>query len=271
MINRAHVLYQDEEHLCLQFSDLVKGEGIQSNQFMIIDNQRAALIDPGGDLTFAALSIEVEKFSSIDNLDYIFASHQDPDIIASLPKWLMKSQTQIITSRLWSRFLPHLVPGYMSGVGGLNLEERVVGLPDFGGEIRLGESKIMVVPAHFLHSVGNFQFFDVKSRILFSGDMGASLVDGEAAAMAVEDFKAHVPSMAGFHQRYMTSNKACRHWAAAVRKLNPRMIVPQHGAFFQGEQMEEFLVWIENLKCGVDLIDESFYLPRVSQFETAVA
>jgi len=28
-----------------------------------------------------------------------------------------------------------------------------------------------------LHAEGNFQFYDSKSKILFSGDMGASMVD----------------------------------------------------------------------------------------------
>ncbi len=36
----------------LRFADLVVGEGVQANQFCIRHNDRAALIDPGGDLTY---------------------------------------------------------------------------------------------------------------------------------------------------------------------------------------------------------------------------
>ena len=208
MNSRATVLYQSENHLCLSFSDLVKGEGIQSNQFIIIDHDRVALIDPGGDLTFAPLTVEIGKVASMENLDYIFASHQDPDIIASLPKWLMKSSATVISSRLWSRFLPHLIPGYMSGQAGLNMDERVIGIPDRGDVFTLGHSDIVIVPAHFLHSVGNFHFFDVESNILFSGDLGASLVEEGESYEAVKDFDSHIPKMEGFHRRYMTSNRA---------------------------------------------------------------
>lgn len=252
------------------FSDLVTGEGIQANQFLIIDHQKAAVIDPGGDLTFAPLSVQISKHTSLDELDFILASHQDPDIIASLPKWIMKTPAKIVTSRLWSRFLPHLVPGYMKDVDGLQLDQRIIALEDKGGIICLGKCKIHAVPAHFLHSVGNFQFFDIKSRILFSGDMGASLVDNSLANQTVDDFDAHVPSMRGFHQRYMTSNKICRLWANMVRQLNVSMIVPQHGQAFKGKQIAQFLHWIENLECGVDLMDKRDYQPLQDNLSFAV-
>ena len=49
-------------------------------------------------------------------------------------------------------------------------------LPDEGGLVPLGNAVIRAVPAHFLHSVGNFGFYDPTSRIFFSGDIGASLI-----------------------------------------------------------------------------------------------
>ncbi len=260
MIGRAIELYRDEQHACLMFSDLVKGSGIQANQFVIVNDQRAALIDPGGDLTFAALSIEIAKQTTLDNIDFIFASHQDPDIITSLAKWMIKTPAKIVTSKLWSRFLPHLIPGYFSEQDGLGLDKRIVSLEDRGSVFRLGKSSIVAVPAHFLHSVGNFQFFDTRSRILFSGDMGASLVDANVGE-AVQDFEAHIPTMEGFHKRYMTSNKACRLWANMVREMKVSMIVPQHGKPFKGAQINQFLNWIENLPCGVDLLDQRDYQP----------
>ncbi|NVJ48965.1 MAG: FprA family A-type flavoprotein [Gammaproteobacteria bacterium] len=260
MFNSAITLYEDQQHKCLMFSDLVKGSGIQANQFMIIDHGRAAMIDPGGDLTFAALSVALAKQTSLDCVDYILASHQDPDIIASLPKWIIKTPAKVVTSRLWSRFLPHLVPGYFAAQDDLDLDARMVALPDTGDVIRLGECDIVAVPAHFLHSVGNFQFYDPISRILFSGDMGASLIDDNDMT-AVDDFATHMPSMLGFHRRYMTSNRACRLWANMVRSLNVSMIVPQHGKPFKGAQINQFLDWISQLDCGVDLLTEDSYRP----------
>jgi len=255
--NDARILYDKDGHQCISFTHLVEGHGIQANQFLIIDGTHAALIDPGGDLTYTPLNIELGKRVKLSQLDYIFASHQDPDIIASLPRWMMHTRCNVVTSRLWSRFLPHLASTFVTNTFGNNLDERIIGLPDKGAKIDFGRSYIQAVPAHFLHSVGNFQFYDPVSKVLFSGDMGASIIDDNAGD-AVKDFDEHIRHMKGFHQRYMASNKACRIWANRVRRLDVDMLVPQHGSPFVGTKMiNRFLDWISELSCGIDLMDES--------------
>jgi flavorubredoxin len=251
----ATELYRDENHLCLAFTDLVSGSGIQANQFLIVHDGHAALIDPGGALTYTPLSMAIGKYIRIKDLDLILASHQDPDIIASLDKWILYTDCKVAISRLWDRFLPHLIPGYAQS----NTEGRIVSIPDRGAEIAWGGTRILALPAHFLHSVGNFSFYDPVSRILFSGDIGAS-VTATNDEQPVSDFAAHLPSMQGFHQRYMNSNRACRLWVNMVRALDVSMIVPQHGRPFAGQPViGEFLDWLERLECGVDLMNQSDY------------
>jgi len=248
-------LYNDGKHLCLSFDSLVQGSGIQSNQFLIVDNGHQAVLDPGGYLTYTPLSMEIGRRMNLKDLDYVFASHQDPDIISSLDRWLMYTDCKVVCSRLWARFLPHLVPGYQAKT----IAERIIAVPDEGQAIRLGECRILAVPAHFLHSVGNFHFYDPVSKILFSGDMGASLTDD--AGKAVDDFDEHVRAMEGFHRRYMTSNRACRLWANMVRAMDVEMLVPQHGRPFKGKAMvERFLDWISDLECGVDRLSQLDYV-----------
>ncbi|MFN3767402.1 MBL fold metallo-hydrolase [Ectopseudomonas guguanensis] len=251
------VLFDNGSHQCLMFDDLVSGEGVQSNQFLITDNEQYLLLDPGGDLTYTPLSLELSKHIPVQDLTYIFASHQDPDIIASLDKWLLHTRARVICSKLWARFLPHLTANYLALSRGINTYDRIIALPDRGQSIPLGKCTLKAVPAHFLHSVGNFQVYDPVSKILFSGDMGASMVDD---ASPVRDFVNHVPNMEGFHRRYMAGNKACRLWAAMVREMDVAMIVPQHGRPFVGAEMiSAFLYWIENLECGLDLMGPDDY------------
>lgn len=47
----SQVLFDNGTHKCISFTSLVKGEGVQANQFLILDHDRAAVLDPGGDLT----------------------------------------------------------------------------------------------------------------------------------------------------------------------------------------------------------------------------
>ncbi|MBU3056614.1 MBL fold metallo-hydrolase [Pseudomonas indica] len=251
------MLFDNGSHQCLMFDDLVSGDGVQSNQFLIIDHDEYLLLDPGGDLTYTPLSLELSKHIPVQDLTYIFASHQDPDIIASLDKWLLHTRARVICSKLWARFLPHLTANYLAISHGISTYDRIIALPDRGQKFSLGKCQLKAIPAHFLHSVGNFQLYDPVSKILFSGDMGASMVDD---ADPVRDFASHVPSMEGFHRRYMASNKVARLWAQMVRGMDVEMIVPQHGRPFVGKEMiSAFLYWIEGLECGIDLMSSDDY------------
>lgn len=250
-----HELYAKDGHRVVVFADLVRGEdGVQANQCLVVHEGHSALIDPGGALLFMPLSLALAPYVKLPELEYILASHQDPDIIGAVDRWLMYTPATVCCSRLWGRFVPHSVPHYQKNTGA----DRYLLIPDAGMDIPLGDSMLRALPAHFLHSVGNFQFYDPVSRILFSGDLGAGL--GDEPFAPVEDFEAHVPNMLGFHRRYMASNKVCRLWAAMVRELDIEMIVPQHGRPFAGKAMvARFIDWVASLECGIDLLDARDY------------
>ncbi|NIV31571.1 MAG: MBL fold metallo-hydrolase, partial [Anaerolineae bacterium] len=40
-------------------------------------------------------------------LDYVIASHQDPDVVSSLNRWLVGTDCQVIVPEIWRRFIPH--------------------------------------------------------------------------------------------------------------------------------------------------------------------
>lgn len=246
-------LYNDGRHKCVAFYDLVCGDGIQANQFLIVNGNHSALIDPGGELIYNELFMQSYKYLFSKKLEYVIASHQDPDVISSLHKWLAGSDCRVIVPGLWERFIPHFsTPG--------KIKDRLIGIPEEGMNIYLGDAVLKALPAHFLHSEGNFQFYDPISKILFSGDMGGSLVSSEEDN-PVEDFAMHIQHMEWFHKRYMGGNKACRLWVNMVRQLEIEWIVPQHGRSFKGKAMvEEFLNWIEQLECGIDLVTQETYV-----------
>lgn len=257
-------LYKDAHHACLMFTDLVdEGEGaVQSNQFLVVDHGVGAIIDPGGNLAFNELFLALSRWFPAQNLSYLLASHADPDIIASLDRWLTSTRARLVISRIWERFVPHFTKTGKTG-------DRVIGVPDAGGRLPLGHNELWLLPAHFLHAEGNFHFYDPVSKILFTGDLGVSLLDGEQARTPVKDLQSHIPRMEGFHRRYMVSNKALRLWAQMARQLDVKMLVPQHGAPIVGRQaIAEFYDWVEDLRCGIDLFDERNYQLPVGRIET---
>lgn len=245
-------LFNNGKHICAVFRDLVRGEAVQANQFFIYDQDHAALIDPGGELTYTGLFMAISQYMNVKKLDYVVASHQDPDIVASLNKWMVGTSAKVVVPSLWERFVPHFTrPGKTTG--------RILSIPDQGANLQLGTMQLKALPAHFLHAEGNFQFYDPVSKILFSGDLGANLPPEGTLDQPVKRLKEVLPYMEGFHKRYMNSNKVCRFWANMVRQLDIEIIVPQHGRAFVGKAIPEFISWIENLECGIDLMTQDNY------------
>ncbi|MBL8416771.1 MAG: FprA family A-type flavoprotein [Dechloromonas sp.] len=253
-------LFNNGKHIVHAFYDLVDEKttgAVQCNQFLIVDNGHSALIDPGGNMTYTGLLMDMQQYCSSKNLDYIFASHPDPDIVASVNKWFVASHCKVMISSLWTRFVPHFTTGK-------DVSERIIGIPDPGVTIPLGECRISALPAHFMHAEGNFQFYDPVAKILFTGDLGASIVNSAKASEPVTDFDSHIQYMDGFHKRYIVSGKVCKYWANMVRQLDIEQIVPQHGNRFVGKDaVNKFIDYVERLECGVDLMTQDNYrLPR---------
>lgn len=227
----------------------VGGEGtaVQTNQHLIVHGKEAMLLDPGGNLVFAAVHEAVQAELRGAHLTRIFLSHQDPDVVSSTSAWLMNTDAVGLLSSLWVRFIPHF------GIDELLLQ-RIAPIRDEGGITELEGSPLLILPAHFLHSPGNFQVFDPVSKILYSGDLGASLGTREAEVI---DFDQHVRFLEPFHTRYMASNQALRNWARMARSLDIDTIAPQHGAVLRGRPLvERFIAWCEQLQCGLDLLHE---------------
>jgi len=239
---QATTLY-NEGHRWLMFGrDPGKPEQIvDTNQFMIISGDESIILDPGGTELFAPMLAAALKYVSIDKITHLFASHQDPDIISSLGLWdQVLPDAKLYSPWLWEGFVRHF--------GMQNIEYAAI--KDSGDTIRIGNIDLQFIPAHYLHSSGNFSVYDPAAKILFSGDIGAALEE-PGTPFEVEDFNAQIDKMQFFHQRWMPSNRAKQDWIRRVRKLDIDMMVPQHGRVFRGDDIDRFLDWVEALEVGI--------------------
>lgn len=247
------VLFESDQHRNVLLDDYGHGLAVQANQHLIIHNGKAMLLDPGGHKAYQSVLAQTLSEVKSNDLDYLFLSHQDPDIVAAVNGWLMTTNAVAYCPKVWVRFVPHF------GLDRL-VEDRLKPIPDEGMKLNLGGLDLIIMPAHFLHSIGNFQVYDPVSKILYSGDLGASL---GADYVVIDDFDSHVQYMEGFHKRYMTCNTAMRLWGRMVRQLDIDIIAPQHGAIFKGKEMvNRFIEWCEQLECGVDLIADVMNIPQ---------
>ncbi len=246
-------LFNKEGHRNICFHELGGGMMVQANQHIIVDGGEAALLDPGGHKVFPELLSELYSLVPLNGLKHIVLSHQDPDIVAAVNGWLMSTtDTVAYIPSLWLRFITHF------GVDSFVMN-RLLPVEDEGTTLEVNGRAIKLIPAHFLHSPANFQVYDTVSKILYTGDLGASV---GCDYQLVEDFDQHLTHMQGFHERLMPSSKAMKAWVRTVSQLEIDIIAPQHGAMFANKELvERFIAWVDGLKCGVDLIGESWEIP----------
>lgn len=239
---QSHNIYKGKHQWVVFGRDEGKPDAIiDTNQCMVINGNRSLIIDPGGTELFAPMLSAVLQYAEIEEVTDLFASHQDPDIISSLGLWdQVLPHATLHASWIWEGFIRHF--------GMENIPYQAI--PDPGGILSLGDLDLQLVPAHFLHSSGNFHIYDPIAKILFSGDVGASL-EPSGSPMYVEDFEKQTEFMEAFHQRWMPSNEAKSNWINRVRTLDIDLMVPQHGRIFRREDVPKFLDWFDELKVGI--------------------
>ena len=215
---------------------------IDTNEYIVSCDGQAIITDPGGQEVFPAVMSSLSAVLDPRKITHLFSSHQDPDVISSLGLWLaFNPRLQCYSSWLWSSFIPHFGSD----------SDSIISVPDEGMTIGLGRRTLQIVPAHYLHSSGNFHLYDPTAKVLFTGDVGAALLPKGADYLFVDDFSAHIRYAEGFHRRWMGSNEAKNAWCDMVSKLEVQMLCPQHGAIFRDENVARFLTWFRELKVGV--------------------
>jgi len=218
-----------------------KDNVIDTNEYLVVHGGKGLLTDPGGMEIFPQVVTAISREVEVADVEAIFASHQDPDIISSMALWLgLNDELKVYASWVWSTFIPHFGGG-----------RAITPIPDEGMVIPLGAgNELQAIPAHYCHASGNFSLYDPRARILFSGDVGAALLPDANADLFVTDFQAHTKYMEGFHKRWMPSNRAKNRWIERVRALDVDMMCPQHGAIFKGDDVQRFLDWFADLEVG---------------------
>ena len=240
---RSEIIYESPTHKWIMFGrDPDRPDQIiDTNQYMIVSGDEAIVLDPGGVELFAPMLSSILKYVELEQVKYLFASHQDPDIISSLGFW----DKTLHNGKLFS---PWLWEGFIRHFGMENIE--YVAIPDAGSVIQLGSISLNFTPAHYLHSSGNFNVYDPQAKILMSGDIGAAIEEGEVP-LYVTDFDKHKAKMKMFHQRWMPSNQAKNDWCKRIRGMDIDMMLPQHGRIFKGDDVDNFVNWFETLEVGI--------------------
>lgn len=236
------VLFQDAGHK-IYWLGVPEATAFRSNTYLIVDNDEAIIVDPGGAGQFEFVRNRVAQIIPPERVVAQVLSHQDPDVAASFPLWVdVNPWIKVIASLRTHTLLSHF----------RDFIFETVNSDDFP-EYRFTSGKIIrFIPAPFLHSPGAFTTYDPFSRFLFSGDIWAA-VDMEWK-LVVDDFSGHKLKLNLFHLDYMASGKAARGFINRIRDLEIDAILPQHGSLIPAGFVPMALDYLTRLNCGTDII-----------------
>lgn len=234
-------LYRKDGHRWLMFGrDTDRcASMIDTNQFAIECAGEVMLLDPGGLEVFPPMMAALTQEIPMESIRHLFFSHQDPDVASGLPVWRQtcRADVQIHVSWMWTSFVTHY-----------DSHATLKPIPDQGGTLQLGRcTELRFLPAHYLHSPGNFNVYDKAARILFTGDIGAAVPVSADDGIFVTDFAAHVQRMDAFHRRWMGCAPARDAWIRRVGALDIDILAPQHGLLMRGDDVRRFLDWFADL------------------------
>jgi len=224
------------------------------------------ICDPGTrlDITLIVGALK-ELIGGIENIHLVFLSHQDPDLASNINVFLTGSPAAKIVCSIDTWRLVR-----MYGIE----DTRYYAVENFKNKIlRIGKTghRIQFVPALFCHFRGAMMFYDLESKILFSGDFlgGVNSRKGTDVYATEESWS----GISIFHQLYMPSNDALRETVQRIGLLNPipDSIAPQHGDVIKGDLVVEFLTRLLTLDVGFDVIkkeepQKELFLSAVNSF-----
>lgn len=236
------VLFQDAGHRIFWLG-IPEATAFRCNTYLIVDNDEAIIVDPGGNDYFEFVRDRVAQILPPERVVAQILSHQDPDVAASFPLWVkLNPYIKVIATGRTLTILSHF----------RDLPYDSINIYD-NSEYRFTSGKsIQFIPSPFMHAPGAFTTYDLSSKFLFSGDIWAAL-DMEWT-LVVDDFSKHELKLNLFHLDYMSSNKAARGFVNRIGDLEIEAILPQHGSIIPKEFIPLALNYLTQLNCGIDIL-----------------
>lgn len=217
---------------------------LHCNPYLLIDGLDVVLFDPGSIPHFSIVMRKIIDLIHPETINYIVASHQDPDICGNLPVMedlINNPHLKIVTTSGCVRLLNHY---------GIN--SKYYKVEENNNQLILKSGRILeFIPTPYLHSPFAVMTFDKKTKTLFTSDLFGSVSrDWELFKETSLTYNA----MKIWHQAVMPSNIILRRLMERLETKDIERILPQHGSVIEGEAVKASIAFLKDLPCGIDLI-----------------
>lgn len=212
----------------------------RTNAYLIKGENESILIDPGSVPQFETIKRKVLSIVPKEQVKYIVASHQDPDVCSALIPFAQdgfKFKT-IAHSRVSA-----LLIFYDRDLDLYNIDENNFMLNYDNGK------KLDFIFTPYFHSPGAFATYEPQRKVLFSSDIfGAFQKDWKLYAGSE-----YVEPMKSFNELYAPSKEIVNFTIKKFREKDIDLIAPQHGSLIKKELIETMYNALETMNAGMFL------------------
>ena len=242
--NAPILLFEKNDHK-VYWLGMAVPDAFRTNIYLVVDGDEAVVIDPGNRSFYTELYNRIKNLGDIEKLTGAIFCHQDPDVAGSIAEWVADfKDIKVITSARTNVLLPHY------GISDYNFYD--TGDPNEHKLKFKSGNELQFIEAHFLHFPGAIATYDPLSGFLFSGDVWAAIdIDFK---YIIQDFEYHRLKLNLFHLDYMSSSVATKGFVKKLADYDIRGILPQHGAIISQKDVQAALDYLNELRCGLDLI-----------------
>ncbi len=212
----------------------------RTNSYLIKGKNESILIDPGSISQFEQIKKKVLSLVPKENIKYMIASHQDPDVCSSIVPFAndgFKFKT-VAHSRVSALLLFY------------NKQLDLYNIDEHNFKLKWDDDKeLQFIFTPYFHSPGAFATYYPEKKILFSSDIfGAFQKNWNLFA----DEK-YVDAMKSFNELYAPSKEIVNFSVKKFREKDINIIAPQHGSVIKKEYIEMMFSALENMNAGMFL------------------
>ncbi len=223
----------------------MEDEALHCNPYLIRNGAESILIDPGSVPDFPVVGRKLFSVIEPQSVSTIILNHQDPDLCASVPIFESLRENydyDVVAHRKTIYLLKHYgIKGKFHRLDDGETDYRTPG----GRELRF-------ITTPFAHFAGAVMTYDVKSRVLFTGD----ILGGVGTDWELYHTETALANMKAFMQGFIPSNRALRYALLKIQNCGADLFAPQHGQIIRKDQLPAIIEALWNLPCGLDLISD---------------
>ncbi|MEA1916676.1 MAG: histidine kinase, partial [Campylobacterota bacterium] len=169
----------------------LENDPFQCHPYLILDGDNSVLIDLGSMLEFDEVVKKIESITSLKNIKYIIAHHQDPDLCAAIPnieKLVNRDDLRVVTHHRNAALIKHY---------GITSEYMYIDTNNY--ELKLTSRVLKFLTTPYAHAPGAFMTYDESTKTLFSSDIFGAFEESWSFYADENYFE----SIKLFHQEYM--------------------------------------------------------------------